>query len=265
MSCATGTSGSPILAAWKGKFPVMVIAHRGFSGRAPENTMAAFKRAMDIGSDAIEFDVRFSRDGRLIVFHDDTLERTTNGKGRVADFTLNELKQLDAGSWFSPMFAGERIPALEEVLELTRGHILFNIELKKGDHGKYSMLDLAEQTFKEVSRTGMGEQVLFSSFDLEAIERIRQKDSGIQVAFITRDPWNSPLDAMRGKSFPVLNPRKSVLNEKNLSAARQQGVKVNVWTLNGDEEMEKFIPMGVDGIITDHPDRLIELLKKKRH
>ncbi len=85
MSCATGTSGSPILAAWKGKFPVMVIAHRGFSGRAPENTMAAFKRAMDIGSDAIEFDVRFSRDGRLIVFHDDTLERTTNGKGRVAD------------------------------------------------------------------------------------------------------------------------------------------------------------------------------------
>ena len=263
MICADETLGSPALASWKGRFPVMVIAHRGFSGRAPENTVAAFKKAMEIGSDAIEFDVRFTRDGRLVIFHDDTLERTTNGKGKVADLTLKELKRLDAGSWFGPIFSGERIPELKEALELARGRILLNIELKKGDHGKYSMLDLAEQTLWEVAGAGVAQQVLFSSFDLDAIQWIRQKDPGVLTAFITRDPWKSPLDATRGKFFPVLNPRKSALNEDNLSAARRQGVRINVWTLNTDEEMEKFIAMGVDGIVTDHPDRLIELLKKK--
>jgi glycerophosphoryl diester phosphodiesterase len=218
---------------------------------------------MEIGSDAIEFDVRFSRDGHLVVFHDDTLERTTNGKGRVADLTLRELKQLDAGDWYHSVFAGERIPTLKEVLELTRGRILLNIELKKGDHGKYSMLDLADRALQEVLGTAMEQQVLFSSFDLDAVQRLCVKDPRIQVAFITKDPWNSPLDAMKGNPFQDLNPRKSVLNENNLSAARKQGVRVNVWTLNTDEEMERFISMGVDGIITDHPDRLIELLKKK--
>ena len=88
MSCATRMSDNPVFDSRKGRFPVMVIAHRGFSARAPENTMAAFRKAMELGSDAIEFDVRFSRDGHLVVFHDDTLERTTNGKGKVADFTL---------------------------------------------------------------------------------------------------------------------------------------------------------------------------------
>ena len=250
---------------WEGKFPVMGIAHRGFSGSAPENTLAAFKKAMEIKSDVIEFDVRFSKDGHLVVFHDDTLERTTRVQGKVADHTLKELQQLDAGSWFNPVFAGERIPTLKEVLDLTRGRIRLNIELKKGDHGKYNMFDLANQALREVEKAGMERQVLFSSFDLSAVERVREKNSQIQVALITSGPWNFPQDAMKGKSFPVLNPRKSVLNENNLSMARQQGIRVNVWTLNTEEEMEKFISMGVDGIITDHPDRLIELLKKKYH
>ena len=261
MSFANETSDNLFLGSWKGKFPVMVIAHRGFSGKAPENTMAAFRRAIEIGSDAIELDVRFSGDGRLVVFHDDTLERTTNGRGKVADLTVKELKQLDAGRWFGPAFTGERIPALREVLELARGRILLNIELKKGDQGRYGMLDLANQTLREVVEAGMEGRILFSSFDLNAIQRIREKDPRIPVAFITGDFWKSPLDATGGKFFPVLNPGKSVLNERNLSAARQQGVRVNVWTPNTDEEMGKFISMGVDGIITNYPDRLIELLE----
>lgn len=262
MSFTNGTSGNPILESWKGKFGVMVIAHRGFSGKAPENTMAAFRKAIEIHSDAIELDVRLSGDSCLVVFHDDTLKRTTNGKGRVADFILKELKQLDAGSWFDSAFTGERIPTLREVLELTRGQILLNIELKKGDQGKYSMLDLADQTLREVVRAGMERQVLFSSFDLDAVQRIHERDPRMLVGFITGDPWNTPLDAMRAKSLPVLNSGKSVLNENNLLAARQQGIRVYVWTLNTDEEMAKFISMGVDGIITNHPDRLIELVKK---
>jgi glycerophosphoryl diester phosphodiesterase len=265
MIIAARTSADPIPIPWKGKFPVMVIAHRGFSGRAPENTMAAFQKAIDIGSDAIEFDVRLSRDSHLVIFHDDTLERTTDGKGKVADFTLKELKRLDAGGWFHSSFAGERIPALKEVLELTRGRLYLNIELKKGDQGKHSMPDLADRALREVVAAGMEQQILFSSFDLSAVQRIRERDPRIQTAFVTRDPWNSPLDVTRGNFFSCLNPRKSVLNENNLTTAREQGVRVNVWTLDTDEEMEKFISMGVDGIITNHPDRLIELLKKKYH
>ncbi len=264
MICAEA-SGSPTFASWKGRFPVMVIAHRGFSGRAPENTMAAFKKAMEIGSDAIEFDVRFTGDGRLVVFHDDTLERTTNGKGKAATLTFEELKRLDAGSWFGSIFAGERIPGLTEVLEATRGRILLNIELKKGDHGKYSMVDLAKETLREVTGAGMKRQVLLSSFDLDAIQWVHQEDPGILTAFITGDPWKSPLDATKGNFLSALNPRKSALNEDNLSAAHQQGVRVNVWTVDTEEEMEKFIAMGVDGIITNHPDRLLGLLRKKDH
>jgi len=265
MGCIPEKSDSLKNSFWAGQYPVLVIAHRGFSGSAPENTLAAFKKAMEIGSDVIEFDVRFSRDGHLIVFHDDTLERTTHVQGKVADHTLRELKQLDAGSWFNPVFAGEKIPTLKEVLDLTRGRIRLNIELKEGDHGKYSMLDLADQVLREVEKAGMERQVLFSSFDLSAIKRVCEKNSENQIALITREPWHSLKEAMQGKSFPVLNPRKSTLHENNLSMARQQGIRVNVWTLNKEEEMEQFISMGVDGIITDHPDRLIKLLKKKYH
>ena len=116
----------------RGKYPVFVTAHRGFSGTAPENTLAAFRAAIDTGCDMIELDVHLSRDNQVVVIHDDTLERTTSGRGNVADQTYAELKRLDAGSWFDPRFSGERIPTLADVLSLARNRILVNIELKKG-------------------------------------------------------------------------------------------------------------------------------------
>lgn len=247
---------------WKGRYPVLVMAHRGFSGIAPENTLAAFQRAIQIGSDFIELDVRFSRDGKLVVFHDDTLERTTNGRGKVAAFSLSELKKLDAGSWFGLSFSDEKIPTLSEVLHLARGRILVNIELKKGDHGRYTMIDLADQALKEVLASGMEGQVLFSSFDLAAVRRLSQKDPTIPVALITRNPWTSPGDLWGGTPLPFLHPRKSTLTEINLAKAHQQDVRVIVWTVDLEEEMEKCVSMGVDGLITNYPDRLIRTLEK---
>jgi len=248
---------------WKGRFPVLIMAHRGFSGKAPENTLAAFQKAIEIGSDFIELDIRFSKDGHLVVFHDDTLQRTTNGKGKVAEFSLQELKRLDAGFWFGAAFSGEKIPTLREVLDLARGRISLNIELKKGDQGRYTMTDLADRALEEVQRGGMEQQVLFSSFDLSAAKRIREKNPAIPVAFITRSPWNSPREAFGGELLLFLNARKTTLNETNLARAHHQGIKIIVWTLDTEDEMEKFISMGVDGIVTDHPDRLIRILEKK--
>ncbi len=255
-----GTKGSP---PWVGKYQILVIAHRGFSGNAPENTLTSFKRAMEAGSDVIELDVHLSKEGEVVVIHDDTLDRTTNGKGKVVDYTLKELKQFDAGLWFGNQFSGEKIPTLEEVLGLARGRIRINIELKREGLGNYSVGDLANQALQEVQKMGMEEQVLFSSFDPSPLKRMREDHPRIQVAFLYNKDWNSPEEILGGSSFSILTCRKSVLNSSNISKAHQEGIKVNVYTLNTEEEMQQFLKIGVDGIITDYPDRLINVLQKR--
>lgn len=246
-----------------GKFPVMVVAHRGFSGVAPENTLAAFKKAIEVGSDMIELDVCLSKDGEVVVIHDETLERTTSGKGRVIDLTLGELKKLDAGSKFHSSFSGEKIPCLREVLEMAKGKVLVNIELKKGDYGKWTIFDLADRALREVEMAGMVDQVLFSSFDPIALERILKKNQAVPVAYLYNRPWNFPREVTDGRPFFTLNCRKSVLTSENISRAHQEGIRIGVYTLNTEEEMERFIDLKVDAIITDHPDRLINILQKR--
>jgi glycerophosphoryl diester phosphodiesterase len=248
---------------WVGKFPVLVIAHRGSSGAAPENTLTAFRRAMEVGSDMLELDVHLSKDGQVVVIHDDTIDRTTNRKGKVANYTLDELKQLDVGTWFGSQFSGEKIPALREVLDLARGRILVNIELKEGDHGQYTILDLADRTIQEVERAGMLEQVLFSSFDPTALERTHKNNSKAHLALLYNKRWDAPQEIVLGRPFSFLNCRKTVLRQSNISRAHQEGFKVMVYTLTTEEEMKHFVQLGVDGIITNYPDHLIEILRKK--
>jgi glycerophosphoryl diester phosphodiesterase len=248
---------------WKGKYPIFVTAHRGFSGQTPENTLASFQAAIDAGSDMIELDVHLSRDHEVVVIHDDTLERTTNGRGNVADKTLSELKSLDAGSWLHPRFTGERIPTLAEVLALARDRILVNIELKKGKHFPYTMEDLADRTLAVVEKAGMTDHVLFSSFAPPAIDRISARNPRLPIALIVDKPWAKPDEPGGGTRYPTLNCRASVLGEENIRRAQAEGVKVHVWTVDAADAMEKFLALGVDGIITNHPDRLIGILKRR--
>jgi len=248
---------------WQGKYPLFVTAHRGFSGAAPENTLAAFHAAIEAGADMVELDVHLSRDGRLVVIHDDTLSRTTNGKGNVADKTLAELQGLDAGAWFNPSFAGEKIPTLAQVLVLTRGRVPLNIELKKGKDFPYTMEELADRTLEEVERAGMLDQVLFSSFDPAAIDRIQAVNPRLPVGLITQKPWATPEEAGGGKAYATLNSLYKNLNAENVRLAHSRGIRIHAWTVNTPEEMEQVIGLGVDGIITNYPDRLIEILKKR--
>jgi glycerophosphoryl diester phosphodiesterase len=263
MNCATDQSEAIRGLPWVGKFPVLVIAHRGFSGTAPENTLIAFRKALELDVDMIELDVHLSKDGEVVVIHDDTLNRTTNGKGKVAEYTLKELKQLDAGSFSGPQFSGERIPTLKEVMQLMEGRVPLCIELKKGDTDRYTILDLADRAFQEVEKIKMLNQVIFASFDRLAIERIRERSARIPVALIYNKSWSSPREVTGGSPIPVLSCGGTVLTQTNASQARQQGMKVFVWTLNTEEDMEHFLNMGVNGIITNHPDRLIKILKKR--
>jgi glycerophosphoryl diester phosphodiesterase len=263
MAWATKKGVETIVPYWTGKFPVLVTAHRGFSGAAPENTLAAFKKAMEVDSDMMELDVRFSKDGQVVVIHDDTLDRTTNGRGKVSDYTLKELKQFDAGSWFAPHFAGEQIPTLIEVLELAKGKIPVNIEIKDESPSRYKITDLADRALQEVKKAGMEDQVIYVSFYPVALERIQERDSRLWVGLLYHRPWNSLDEVTGGRSFPVLGLRNSYLTKGKIDKIHQQGMKVNVYTVNSEEEMEQFIRWGVDGIITNHPDRLIKILQKK--
>jgi glycerophosphoryl diester phosphodiesterase len=247
--------------AWQGKYPIIVTAHRGFSGEYPENTLAAFRAAIAAGADMVELDVHLTSDNELVVIHDDTLERTTDGKGNVAEKTLAELKRLDAGFKFNPRFAGERIPTLTEVLDTARGRIRVNIELKKGKNFPYTMEELADRTLAVVEKAGMTDQVLFSSFDPAAVDRIREKAPRLPIAVITQKPWATPEEAGGGKLYPAINSAFKNLSEKNIRLAHAAGLQVHAWTVNTPGDMEKVISLGVDGIITNHPDRLIDLLQ----
>jgi glycerophosphoryl diester phosphodiesterase len=262
MACVNQKTAPEAADAWRGKYPVIVTAHRGFSGQAPENTLAAFRAAIAAGSDRIELDVHLTRDNEVVVIHDDTLERTTTGKGNVAEKTFAELQRLDAGAWFDPRFAGERIPALAEVLEIARGRIRVNIELKKGKNFPYTLEELADRTLAVVEKAGMTDQVLFSSFDPAAVNRIRAKNPSLPIALIVDKPWRNPEDPGAGTRYPTLNCRTTVLNEENVRRAHAGGIQVHVWTVNTREAMTEFIALGVDGIITNHPDLLIDLLKR---
>jgi len=248
---------------WKGKYPVLVIAHRGFSGQAPENTLLAFKNAMDLGCDMIELDIHLSKDREIVVMHDHTLNRTTTGQGKIADFNLRELRKLDAGSWLGTQFSGERIPTLKEVLKLSKDKIPVNIEIKHHKEEKYPIEELAEKALKEVKEAGMINQINFFSFHPLALQKIKDKEPKAWVTFLYPKPWKFPRDITEGEDYPILGLRDKHLTKEGIAQIHQQGMQVYVWTVDIPEEMEKFINWGADGIITNHPDRLIRILKAK--
>jgi len=262
MGCAGKRVEEMKVPYWIGRFPVMVIAHRGFSGAAPENTLTAFQKAIEVGSDMIELDVQLSKDEEVVVIHDETLERTTFTGGKVFDYTLKELKKLDAGSWFGPQFSGERIPALKEVLGLAKGRILVNIEIKNPTHGQYSIIDLAKAALREVKKAGMLNQVIFSSFNPAGLEWIQEREPRVWVALLYHKSWSSLAEVTEGKNYSVLNLRNAYLTKDKIVKIHSEGMKVNVYTVNFEEEMEQFIRWGIDGIITNYPELLIKILEK---
>ncbi len=263
MGCAGKKIEDTMKPTWKTRFPVMVIAHRGFSGEAPENTLAAFQKAIEIGSDMLELDIHLSKDHEAVVIHDGNVERTTNGQGQVSGFTLEELKKLDAGWRFGPQFSGERIPTLKEVLELAQGQILVNIEIKNPSPGQSSIEETAERALQEVKKLKMLEQVIFSSFNPAALERIQALEPRAWVALLYHKDWLLIQEVTGGKSWSVLNLRKNFLTQEKIAHIHRQGMRVNVYTVDAEEEMEQFIRWGIDGIITNQPSRCLKILQQK--
>jgi glycerophosphoryl diester phosphodiesterase len=258
----------------------LVIAHRGFRGVAPENTLIAAQKGFDVGADMWELDVAASSDGELVVMHDTTLVRTTDAVVRfpsrspwnVYDFTLDELRSLDAGSWYirgDPFlqikagrvsagelqsFVGARIPTLREALELTkRLGWRVNIEIKDAT-GFACDAWIVEKVVSLVKEIDMVSSVLISSFNHAYLKRVKMAESRIDVAALIDKPLKDPVKTLREIGAIALNPNEKYLDEATVRAVRAAGLGVLPWTVNAPSRMASLIAWGVSGIITDFPD-----------
>ena len=244
-----------------------VCGHRGASGHAPENTLVAFRRARELGATWIEFDVQLSADGVPIILHDDTLERTTNlGQPlRPTALTLDQLKALDAGSWFSPEFAGEKIPTLEEVLAEFGTSLGLNIEIKstpgfEADDG------LEQKIAALVRQYNLADSALISSFDPFRLASLHRHDPELRLGFLYEGrPDRYPPDfdpIITAKSFNAvaLHPPFRIINQALVALTRENGLAINTWTVNEIADLQRMIDLGIDIVITNYPDRLVKLL-----
>lgn len=249
---------------------VLSIAHRGASGHAPENTLAAVRTATELGVDMVEVDVQRTRDGALVLLHDATLARTTDVRARfpgrapwrVGDFTLEELRRLDAGSWFSPAFAGERVPTLAEVLAVLRTRRTgLLLELKRPDLHPGVVADLAAELAPRVA-AGEGPHVVVQSFDVPAMKELKTRVPAVPVGLLGR-PAPANLPALASWADQV-NPPHARADAGYVRAVRQAGLGCLVWTVDRPHAQRRALRLGVDGIITNRPDRLAPLLRSRR-
>jgi glycerophosphoryl diester phosphodiesterase len=237
---------------------LLVIAHRGASGHAPENTLAAFRKALAMGATFIETDLQLSRDARFVAIHDSTVERTTNGKGAVHDLTLAELRRLDAGAWFGSEFAGERIPTLEEILDFAKKHdVVFYLELKPGGSwgGEHALIGALRES-REIART------VIISFDASILAAIRKIEPTLMTGLLFDGQIEDPL----GKAVEI-GARQAVVRGDlvtpwMIGEARRRDLQVVCWTVNHSAHMRLLVTAGVDGIMSDYPDRLLAMMKK---
>jgi glycerophosphoryl diester phosphodiesterase len=255
----------------------LVIAHRGGRSLGPENTLYTFQRAVDLGVDVLEMDVHRTKDGQLVVLHDATLDRTTNGTGPVDRYTLPELKKLDAAYHWSPdngksfplRGRGLSIPALSEVLEAFP-QMRLNIEIK--DAGQTELISFC----RLIHDSGMSQKVMVASFDSGALRKFRSACPGIATsAGASEVMLFYALQKMHLESIyspaalalqvPLTYGSLRVVTKRFVEAAHARNLKVHVWTVNGVDEMQKLLQLGVDGIMTDYPRRLLELTTNQKN
>lgn len=236
----------------------LVFGHRGAMAQAPMNTLAAFEIAQRQGADGIELDAQLSKDGHIVLMHDDTLDATTDGRGKVCDFTLAELKRLDAGAWFSDAFRGERIPSLDEAFDAFGQDMLINIEVK-------SSLGAAQRGDKlladTVRRHKMRERVIVSCFDPTILRRCKEMMPMVLMGFLYQPDmpvrYYLPLKKLWHEAR---HPRHDMVDQGYMNWARAQGYYVNVWTVNDGQRAIELARLGVNAIITDAPGAIIRAL-----
>ena len=243
----------------------LVVAHRGGSSAAPENTIAAFRKALEVGADAIEMDVRLTRDRRVVAMHDRRVDRTTTGNGPVGAFTLEQLKGMEAGSWFGQRYTGERVPTLEEVFDAVPQDFPLYIELKSRGPGA---LPLAARVVNVIRRYERWESTMVASFNPLAVVTLRMVEPRITRGYI----WSRhhPLP-MRARWFAPLAkphwlaPDRDSLTEESLLRFHSQGKPVAAWDVDLGTDMGRLGEMGLDALVTDYPAELVSQKSSAYH
>jgi glycerophosphoryl diester phosphodiesterase len=236
------------------------MAHRGWSGQAPENTLAAIRLAIEEPRiEAIEIDVQVSKDGIPVIIHDFTLDRTTTGSGNVADFTYKELSRLDAGSWFSPAFAGERIPLLEEVLFAAKGRCRLNLELKTaGD--RYPGIE--RKAAELVRKYGMESEVCMTSFDHQVIKQIKHRDYGVATGLIIGGNPTLLWEQLQETGAGMISMAYEYITAQLAAVMIAQGISIVAWTVNDPQQIRKVMELHPQiQICTNYPERMFPYMK----
>lgn len=237
------------------------MAHRGDPMKKPQNTRSSFLSALAYDIDMIETDVNVTKDGRMVIIHDQIVDFTSDGKGEVASFTLEEIRRLDFGSWMGQSFSGERIMTLEEILDLAKERdVALNLEIKNGPR----IYEGIEKSFVDtLNDLRAADRVIVSSFDHAVIKKIKEIAPHIVCGILFSGAFIDPITPARLAGADGLHPEYSWVREGFVSAAREAGLFVNVWTVDSEDQMRRLAALGVTGILSNYPERLVSVLKGK--
>lgn len=234
-----------------------IFGHRGSAGTHPENTMISFKEAARVGADGIELDVQLSKDGTIVVIHDETVKRTTNGKGWIKDLTLKEIKKLDASYKFKGKYGFCGIPTLDEVFEWAKTNdILINVELKN------SLIDydgLEEKTIALIKKYNFEKRVFLSSFNHYSMVKCHQLEPAIETALLFMEGLFEPWKYAKWLGAKAIHPYHPVAKEEFIKQSRESGISVRTFTVNEVKLMKKLLSYEIDAIITDYPEKAVKL------
>lgn len=247
---------------------VKIISHRGANKYAPQNTLPAFKKSIQLLADGVETDVHMTKDGVPVICHNYTINDTSNGMGTIASYTLEDLKKFDFGAYYSSTFRGTEIPTLDEFLELIASSDIeiMNIELKKP---RANETDIVKKTIAAVKAHGLFDRLLISSFSSTLLTEAKKLDPRCKTGYLySPNNFYSPFQLLNPIGFAkkigadALHPMDIYVGPLYVKMAHAQGIKVNVWTVNSDFAIKRLIKCGVDGIITDCPDKVWQIRKE---
>lgn len=235
------------------------IAHRGFSGSYPENTMLAFKKAVEAGCDGIETDLHMTKDGVIVLCHDETIDRTTNGNGFIHEYTYKELCEFDAGIKYGAQFCGEKVPSIDEFLDYVKlKDIIVNFELK---NNIIIYKELEKKVIDKIYEFNIEKNVILSSFNHYSMIRVKEIDSSIKTGLLYEATIYKVHEYAKLVGADALHPfYAAIMNENTIQDIKKKKIMINAYTVNEEKHMKKLIDLGIDGIITNYPDKLKKIL-----
>lgn len=269
VSLAAASFSGPVLAVEHGEVSKVIskqeqqkmvnVAHRGASGHAPENTMGAFQKGFEMKADYIEIDVQMTKDGELVVIHDTTVDRTTNGTGKVGSLTFEEIRQLDAGSWFSEAYAGEKVPTFEEVIDAFRGKVGILIELKSPELYPGMEKKIADALKERNMHRSNNGKVILQSFNHGSMKKSKELLPNLPHGVLAGAGWKNVTEeqlAQFATYADYFNPTMSIVTDELVSDVHEAGMKIYPYTSRTQEQALRLFDLNVDGIITDYTEHV---------